>query len=178
MDYKQIADNSMASQGKAELLWLLNKLSKIQPKVIVEIGVHLGHSLAVWQRAFKPEILIGIDIDINRELLGYLEGELSNVEFIQASSRSLEAMHEVSAILGPHQIDFLFIDGDHEYHAVKRDFLTWLPFVRKGGIIAFHDALIKDHPLVDAYKYFEGLKTEYEWDSCQIDANGVGLVYV
>ena len=38
-----------------------------------------------------------------------------------------------------HQIDFLFIDGNHAYDAVRRDFLDWTPKVRRGGVIAFHD---------------------------------------
>jgi len=36
-------------------------------------------------------------------------------------------------------IDLLFIDGDHEYGAVKRDFEDWSPHLRWGGIIIFHD---------------------------------------
>jgi len=36
-------------------------------------------------------------------------------------------------------IDFLFIDGDHDYDAVKRDFEDWAPHLREGGIIIFHD---------------------------------------
>ncbi|MEQ8361377.1 MAG: class I SAM-dependent methyltransferase [Cyclobacteriaceae bacterium] len=36
-------------------------------------------------------------------------------------------------------IDILFIDGSHEYEDVKADFLAFHPFVKKNGIIAFHD---------------------------------------
>jgi predicted O-methyltransferase YrrM len=36
-------------------------------------------------------------------------------------------------------IDLLFIDADHSYAAVAADFRNWSPFVREGGIIAFHD---------------------------------------
>ena len=37
------------------------------------------------------------------------------------------------------KIDFLFIDADHSYEAVSADWKNWSPYVRKGGIIAFHD---------------------------------------
>lgn len=37
-------------------------------------------------------------------------------------------------------IDFLLIDGDHEYEAVKKDILNWLPKMRPGGLIAGDDA--------------------------------------
>ena len=38
------------------------------------------------------------------------------------------------------KIDMLFIDAGHGYGEVKRDFLEWSKFIKKGGIIAFHDA--------------------------------------
>jgi predicted O-methyltransferase YrrM len=36
-------------------------------------------------------------------------------------------------------IDILFIDGSHEYEDVKADFEAFYPYVKKGGVIAFHD---------------------------------------
>jgi predicted O-methyltransferase YrrM len=40
-------------------------------------------------------------------------------------------------------IDLLFIDANHEFPAVMRDFQQWSPFVKRGGVIAFHD--VSDH---------------------------------
>jgi predicted O-methyltransferase YrrM len=40
-------------------------------------------------------------------------------------------------------IDLLFIDADHTYEAVSADWRNWSPFMRKGGIIAFHDYYVK-----------------------------------
>lgn len=40
-------------------------------------------------------------------------------------------------------IAFLWIDGDHDYEAVKLDYISWEPYLVKGGIIAFHDAGLK-----------------------------------
>jgi predicted O-methyltransferase YrrM len=37
-------------------------------------------------------------------------------------------------------IDFLFIDADHAYEAVRRDWEDWSPFVRPGGHVALHDS--------------------------------------
>ena len=36
-------------------------------------------------------------------------------------------------------IDFIFIDGDHSYDACKADIVAWTPFVKRGGVVAFHD---------------------------------------
>lgn len=35
--------------------------------------------------------------------------------------------------------DLLFIDADHSYKGVSSDWRNWSPFVKKGGIIVFHD---------------------------------------
>ena len=35
--------------------------------------------------------------------------------------------------------DLVFIDADHSYESVRRDIKSWLPRVRKGGIISGHD---------------------------------------
>ena len=38
-------------------------------------------------------------------------------------------------------IGLLFIDGDHRYHAVRGDFMRWMPHVLDGGIIAIDDSV-------------------------------------
>ena len=52
-------------------------------------------------------------------------------------SDSLAAAQSLAAKLGA--IDFIFIDGDHSYAACKADIEAWAPFVKRGGVIAFHD---------------------------------------
>ena len=37
-------------------------------------------------------------------------------------------------------VDFLFIDADHSYEAVKADWSQWFPKVKRNGYIALHDA--------------------------------------
>jgi FkbM family methyltransferase len=37
-------------------------------------------------------------------------------------------------------IDLLFIDGDHSYDGIRRDWDDWTPLVREGGHVALHDA--------------------------------------
>ena len=52
-------------------------------------------------------------------------------------SDSLAAAQKLEAKRGA--IDFVFIDGDHAYDACKADIAAWAPFVKRGGVIAFHD---------------------------------------
>src|SRR4051812_25167842 len=52
-------------------------------------------------------------------------------------SDSLAASRQIAPKRGT--IDFIFIDGDHSYEACKADIAAWTPFVKRGGVIAFHD---------------------------------------
>jgi predicted O-methyltransferase YrrM len=52
-------------------------------------------------------------------------------------SDSLAAAQTLASKRGT--IDFIFIDGDHSYEACKADIAAWTPFVKRGGVIAFHD---------------------------------------
>jgi len=43
-------------------------------------------------------------------------------------------------------IDLLFLDGDHEFAAVQRDYRDWAGKVQQGGYLAMHDVV---HPVHD-----------------------------
>lgn len=45
-------------------------------------------------------------------------------------------------------VDFIYVDGSHEYEDVKRDLELYLPLIKPGGYIAGHDYM----------EYFEGCK--------------------
>ncbi|EMI15581.1 hypothetical protein RMSM_07493 [Rhodopirellula maiorica SM1] len=38
------------------------------------------------------------------------------------------------------EFDFIFVDGDHSYEAVRIDFDTWVPRLAQKAIMAFHDS--------------------------------------
>ena len=61
------------------------------------------------------------------------------------------------------KIDVLFIDGDHTYHGVKKDFEMYEPLVEKDGIIIFHD--ICKHmtaPECQVEQFWKEIKDKYE----------------
>lgn len=43
-------------------------------------------------------------------------------------------------------VELIFVDGAHDYEAVKRDFALWFPKVIDGGYMAFHDTILWDGP--------------------------------
>lgn len=46
---------------------------------------------------------------------------------------------ERAATTVPNDLDFVYIDGNHEYEYVKQDVELWYPKVRIGGVIGGHD---------------------------------------
>jgi predicted O-methyltransferase YrrM len=57
---------------------------------------------------------------------------LKNIEFLKAFSYDVAPTFRQA-------VDFIFIDADHSYGAIKKDWQDWFPKVKPGGIIALHD---------------------------------------
>lgn len=47
--------------------------------------------------------------------------------------------HDAAQWIADESLDFVFIDGNHQYEAVKQDISDWFPKVRRGGIMSGHD---------------------------------------
>lgn len=126
---------------------LLYKLSLLLPKksVLVEIGSYLGASSVFLASAAteRNSLLYCIDTWKNDAMT---EGTrdtfvefLRNTEPLKAAIRPLRDKSENIAKTFNESIDLLFLDGDHSYEAVKTDTELWLPKIKNGGIIIFHD---------------------------------------
>ena len=114
----------------------------------------------------------------------------NNCKFIRGDSHIEQTLAATAQILlklwtGPNSnvgIDFLFIDGDHTYEGVRRDFLDYSPLVNDGGIIVFHDIIISDHHHsrnVYVGEFWNEIKNDPRFESFEIigspDQNWAGL---
>lgn len=79
---------------------------------------------------------------------------------------SMEAVRDIP----DESLDFVFIDADHSYQAVKEDVGEWTKKVKLGGIVSGHDYLI--HPgvgvieAVDEYVNKHGYELKLtDWDN-------------
>jgi predicted O-methyltransferase YrrM len=53
-------------------------------------------------------------------------------------------------------IDFLFIDGDHSWAGIQRDWTDWSRFLVSGGIVALHDSRsVPSRPDLDSVRFTE-----------------------
>src|SRR5437016_2967510 len=58
---------------------------------------------------------------------------------ISADSQDTRTVNRVRRLLAGRELDLLFIDGDHTYAGVSRDFAMYSGLVARGGLIVFHD---------------------------------------
>ena len=65
--------------------------------------------------------------------------ERQHIELVLADSRQEQTVERVRQLFNGRSVDFLFIDADHTYTGIRRDFQLYGPLVRRGGLIAFHD---------------------------------------
>lgn len=75
--------------------------------------------------------------------------------------------------------DCIFIDADHSYEGVKKDFINSLNFINKGGYIIFHDI---SNANTGVKKFWEEIKTTYKVVGEYIHPNikncGIGLITI
>lgn len=125
-----------------ELSWLFDTLSKSSRHL--EIGTYGGRSMFVASHAMKAGELISIDAQFDqRGIPASLIASIAKVatSYCPASVKitMLNSDSIVASIELRGEFDSVFIDGDHAYDCVLADIETWLPRVKKGGIICGHD---------------------------------------
>jgi hypothetical protein len=149
-------------------------VSNTKPKIIVELGTHKGNSLFSFAQAIKDfnldTELHGVDTWVGDEQAGFYGEEVYN-KFLEIKDKYYKDVNiiphkmffdEAVEKFEDNSIDILHIDGLHTYDAVKHDFETWLPKVKKNtGIILFHDVCEKSDDF-GVYKLWDELKEEYK----------------
>lgn len=129
----------------------------------VEIGVYEGVNTITIAKAIDAGArLYGID-PFFKGRLGICYHKL----IAQGGLRKNKLQQKVELIpklsfeavdLVPARADFIFIDGDHSYEGIKRDWEDWSVKVEQSGIIALHDTSVPAHdPAVEqlgSYRYY------------------------
>jgi predicted O-methyltransferase YrrM len=102
---------------------------------------------------------------------------------IRGDSHDLHLPGEVKARLGNEKLDFLFIDGDHTYEGVKKDFEMYSPLVRGGGIVAFHDIVPSSSDAnIGVPRFWNELKERYPYREIARSWSqgwaGIGIIFL
>ena len=133
-------------QHQPEILGLLEHVARISPRNVCEIGTFQGGTnFLIAQALPEVELMIGLDLFVQHTAkLRHFCRPNRELHYLNGSSQEAATVARVESVLGGKKLDFLFIDGDHNYDGVKLDFLNYRHLVRDGGMIAFHD-IVPDH---------------------------------
>ncbi len=184
-----------SAQIESELLAFAKFVRDLKPKMVMEIGTCNGGTLLVLCRMADPEATI-ISVDLPHWMGGKYGGGYRSFQvpilrmfptgrqtlhLLQTDSHRVETRERVSSLLGARKLDLLFIDGDHTYAGVRTDFQLYSPFVRKGGIVAFHDiALHPQEAGCEVDKLWNEVKNQYRWSEIIENPNqgwaGIGTI--
>ena len=126
--------------------WLASQVS--DDGLIVEIGTLYGRSTSFMAIGSKDSVRV-YAIDCWEGT--HYHRMIKAVEYFA----KLDLMGKIKIIKGYSEqvaksfkgtIDMLYIDGDHSYESVKTDYEKWYPFLKKGGVVAFHDHIHPKYP--------------------------------
>lgn len=141
----------MISFDEALLLYGLAK--QVKGGGIVEIGSYRGLSTVFLARGSMDGSQVPVyAVDPHREFVGVLGGRFSSNDRTAFYKAVLAARcGHIAALINlsseqfsshwKETVSLLWIDGDHSYRSVRRDFDCWNPHVGPDGLIAFHDAV-------------------------------------
>jgi predicted O-methyltransferase YrrM len=184
------------SQIPEEFNELLKIYKELKPKNVLEIGSLLGWSLKRFiENAPKDSNIISIDFPV-REFVNPSDSRVDQQEFghlilwkrwakqnnvnlfvLPFSSFQQTTLEQVKTI--SKELDFVFIDGDHRYEAIKNDYYFYSPLVRKGGIIAFHD--IAENEEGGGHRFWNEIKNNFKHKEILFSdkkEKGIGVLYV
>lgn len=133
-----LAGIEVIAQIPGEIREFMAWLSERDIRDVLEIGVYEAGTIACWKGLFPDADVLGVDIGTGSDRLFGLQKKHGFELMMRSDSRLPETFEKVK----DRRFDFIFVDGDHSYEAVKSDYGMYWPLVRDEGIMAFHD--IKD----------------------------------
>ncbi|MFH1490274.1 MAG: class I SAM-dependent methyltransferase, partial [Pseudomonadota bacterium] len=169
-------------QVLSEIKTLFEAVKEARPRIIGEVGSDMGGTLYLWSRILPPDgAFISIDLprlyrkSLNRFFTSFFRPG-QDAYFVREDSHAARCTARVEELLGNRKFDFLFIDGDHSYEGVKQDFQTFAPFVRQGGMIAFHDIAPDNKPedVCGVDRFWSEIKDIYRHREIIGDRNQIG----
>jgi predicted O-methyltransferase YrrM len=138
-------------------------------RTAVQIGIAEGGSAWHARRVMDPDGVLYL-IDPYPTVLGMNMSRIIARRLISTVERGqvewIRKLSDEAAVGWCAPIDFLFIDGDHAYDAVKRDWQNWSPHVTSDGYVAFHDALTTASWMDDSFgsaRFVEELRSNSDW---------------
>src|SRR5438105_11708592 len=129
-------------------------LRDMKAKVVLEIGVFDGEHLKWLLQQTNGGVAIGVDIE-------YTKARDHGTFVFVGDSHDARTLLRVTEFLDGRKVDVLFIDGDHEFEGVVKDFSMYSQLVRSGGLVCFHDIVPGSDRSCQVWKAWHMLRQQY-----------------
>lgn len=193
-----IDERIVLTQHLDEFEILLQEYINLNAKNVLEIGSYFGYSLHHWlYYSTENAKIVSIDLPIS-EFCGHSDPRVPVQEYvianewkvwtkrnnnklflIQKPSQQESTKEKALSLIDNEKFDFIFIDGDHNYDAVKNDFEMYLPTVKSGGIIALHDIGYAEEGGV--HRLWDEIKGNFKHKELRMhpkNEKGIGIIFV
>jgi len=179
---KDLINENVTIQVYEELVHLAHFLNSLKPHNVLEIGARGGTFQLFNMLSTGTKIAVDIDKTFKNSIHLSMIGE--DFHFLCEDSQSFDTFEKVKSLCP--EFDFIFIDGDHTYEGVKRDFELYKNLLSSRGYIAFHD-IDKEHVFKDVYsdsepktgkvrRFWEELNYGSKVEIICEKSNGIGYV--
>jgi SAM-dependent methyltransferase len=117
------------------------RLEREKPQHVLELGIYQGGSLVFFERLFRPERIVGIDIspDPIPALDRYVERGSVIRPYLGTSQDDKELLDEILSREFPQGIDLIVDDASHRYEPSRRSFEICFPYLKPGGVYVLED---------------------------------------
>lgn len=128
-----------AIQDPHELGILLSVMDGELPYSVLEIGTWKGGTAWAWGQIPGVGQIITIDHAPKMGTEPMIWDHPVQLCIVEGDSHLETTFDRVAGYLNYRPADVLFIDGDHTYGAVRRDWEMYHDLVRTGGMVVLHD---------------------------------------
>ena len=185
-EYLLKVDNYMHSGWIGHAPFLKYLMREQKPSIFVELGVHNGFSYFVGCQAISEFNLqkkaYAVDHWLGDQQAGFFDDSIFetvkqlNSKYSKFSTLVKKSFEDARAEFANSSIDLLHIDGYHSYESVKSDFESWLPKMRKDGVVLLHDIHVRRNTF-GVYKFWAEIKSKYETIEF-VGSHGLGVVFL
>ena len=159
-------------------------VAQLKPRLLVELGTDRGESYFAWcqsalenrtgTRCYAIDHWRGDAHAGSYDETTFIAVEAHNrAHYAAFSTLVRSSFDEARDRFGPESIDLLHIDGHHSEGAARHDVESWLPSLRRGGILLMHDVTMRGRGFGVWKVWAELAKRGRSWTFAEIPGLGV-----